>query len=95
MAAYCSKCGAPLKGNERFCGSCGAPVEAPSEEGRLEGAAAFSATKKNGKARALIPLALAILAVVVVAVVVLTQQGTTSTSPRVGVAANHPEVRDA
>lgn len=45
------------------------------------GAAAFSATKKNGKARVLIPLALAILAVVVVAVVVLTQQGTTSTSP--------------
>jgi uncharacterized protein YpmS len=56
-------------------------VEAPSEEGRLEGAAASSATKKNGKARVLIPLALAILAVVVVAVVVLTQQGTTSTSP--------------
>lgn len=81
MAAYCSKCGTPLRGNERFCGSCGAPVEVPSAEGRLEGAAASSATKKNGKARVLIPLALDILAVVVVAVVVLTQQGTTSTSP--------------
>ena len=25
---FCSKCGRPLQGNERFCGACGAPVAA-------------------------------------------------------------------
>ena len=82
MIRKCPKCGAPLKENDNFCGSCGAPADAPSEERPTShGAADSSAPKKNGKARVVIPLVLAVLAVVVVAVVVLTQQGNTSTSP--------------